>query len=46
MKRILLLKPWGPRKAGEVVEVDDQRAAQLVKDKLGKEQTEQEAPKA
>lgn len=35
MKRIKLTKPWGERKAGEVVEVDNERGARLVEDGFG-----------
>ncbi len=35
MQEIKLTKRWGPHKKGAVVEVDDQRAEQLIADKFG-----------
>lgn len=37
MKEVRLIKPWGPRKAGELVEVDDQRADTLIAGGLARE---------
>lgn len=35
MKRILLLEAWGEFKKGDVVEVDDLRAARLIEEGIG-----------
>lgn len=40
LKRVRLIEDWGPRKAGEVVEVDAVRAAKLVEDGLATEDVE------
>jgi hypothetical protein len=43
LKTVKLLKPWGARKAGEVVEVDPLRAETLVRGKLAEEVEHAEA---